>query len=83
MTLPLQRPPIVIDTNVFGAELLPRTADLARAYEPLLAGRAAFVSFVTVAELRYGARRAGWGAGRLRRLDARIAQAEVVCPGPI
>lgn len=37
---------------------------------------------MTVAELRYGARRAGWGDSRLRRLDTRIASAEIVWPGP-
>lgn len=41
-----------------------------------------FISFVTAVELRYGARRAGWGESRLRRLDARIASAEIVWPGP-
>jgi predicted nucleic acid-binding protein len=58
-----QQRPVAIDTNVFGAKLLPRTAALAAAYEPFLTGRPAFISFVTVAELRYGARRAGLGRG--------------------
>jgi predicted nucleic acid-binding protein len=39
-----------------------------------------FISFVTVAELRYGAKRAGWGASRLRRLNEEIASAETVWP---
>jgi predicted nucleic acid-binding protein len=77
-----QQRPVAIDTNVFGAKLLPRTAALAAAYEPFLTGRPAFISFVTVAELRHGARRAGWGEARQRTLDARIADAEIVWPGP-
>lgn len=73
--------PVLVDTNVFGADLLRPTATLAQAYQPFLAGRAVLVSFATVAELRYGARRAGWGEQRLRRLDARIESAQVVWPG--
>lgn len=36
---------------------------------------------MTVAELRYGARLAGWGEHRLRRLDLRLRAAEVVWSG--
>lgn len=41
-----------------------------------------FVSFVTEAEVRFGARLAGWGSGRLRKLEQRLAAVEVVWPGP-
>jgi hypothetical protein len=51
-------------------------------YAPLLEGRPAIISFVTVAELRYGAKLAGWGTKRLRRLDHELARAEIVWPGP-
>ncbi len=74
--------PVVADTGVFGADLLPTKRVLASSYQPFLAGRPVFISFITVAELRYGARRAGWGDPRLRRLDLRIGTAEVVWPGP-
>lgn len=73
--------PVVVDTGVFGAELVPGS-DLVDLYRPALAGRPAFISFQTVAELRYGARRRSWGELRLRQLEARIARAEVVYPGP-
>jgi predicted nucleic acid-binding protein len=43
---------------------------------------AAVISFITVAELRYGAMLAGWGLGRLTRLDHELARAETVWPGP-
>ena len=72
----------MVDTNVFGADLLRPTAALAQQYQRFLTGRAVFVAFVSVAEMRYGARRAGWGERRLRRLDDRIASAEIVWPGP-
>lgn len=39
------------------------------------------MSFQTVAELRYGALRRGWGDARLRKLDAKIAAVEVVHSG--
>lgn len=51
--------PIVIDTDVFSADLVPG-APLAERYAPITAGRPALISFQTAAELRYGAlRRAG------------------------
>jgi tRNA(fMet)-specific endonuclease VapC len=76
------RGPVVIDTGVFGARLTRRTSLLAGLYQPLVEGRAALISFVTVAELRFGARLAGWGPGRLRRLELELARAETVWPGP-
>jgi hypothetical protein len=48
--------PIVIDTDVFGADLVPGSALWAR-YEPIVDGRPAFISFQTVAALRFGALR--------------------------
>lgn len=78
------RGPVVIDTGVFGARLSPRAKGkaLTAAYRPLLAGRPAVISFVTVAELKYGAALAGWGPARLQRLNYEMGQATVVWPGP-
>lgn len=73
--------PVVVDTGVFGADLVPGS-ELSDLYEPILRGRPVLISFQTVAELRYGARRRRWGALRLRQLEARISQAEIVYPGP-
>jgi len=75
------RGPVVVDTDVFSARLIPDSA-LARRYEPLLLGRVEFISFQTVAEVRYGALLRGWGATRLRRMEAEIARTEVVHTGP-
>lgn len=77
MTAP--RGPIVIDTDVFSADLSDTT--LIAAYEPIIVGRPAFLSFQTVAELRFGALRRGWGGARVRKLEAKIAAAEVVHSG--
>lgn len=79
---PGSRGPVVIDTGIFGARLTPSGQLLASRYRPLLEGRPAVISFVTVAELRYGARLAGWGQDRLRRLEYEIGRAEIVWPGP-
>jgi tRNA(fMet)-specific endonuclease VapC len=79
---PSSRGPVVIDTGVFGARLTPSGKLLASSYRPLVEGRPAIISFVTVAELGYGARLAGWGPERLRRLEYEIARAEIVWPGP-
>jgi tRNA(fMet)-specific endonuclease VapC len=73
------RGPIVLDTDVFSADL--SDTALIALYEPIIVGRPAFVSFHTVAELRYGAFRRGWGEARVRKLDAKIAAVEVVHSG--
>lgn len=76
----ISRGPIVIDTDVFGAELT--GSPLAVRYQPIIVGRPAFISFQTEAELRFGAKLGGWGAPRLLKLEARIATAETVHSGP-
>ena len=81
MSVQASRGPIVIDTDVFGADLVRRSA-LAERYEPIIVGRPAFISFQTAAELRYGALRRGWGEKRMRELEARIGAAETVHTGP-
>ncbi len=78
----VSRGPVVIDTGVFGARLTPAGRLLASRYRPLLEGRPAVISFITVAELEYGARLAGWGPDRYRRLEYEIGRAEIVWPGP-
>mgnify|MGYP000995345663 FL=1 len=74
------RDPIVIDTDVYGAELT--GSPLAIRYQPIILGRPAFISFQTEAELRFGALLRGWGAARMLQLEARIAAAETVHSGP-
>ncbi len=71
--------PIVIDTDVYSADLS-ETALIA-VYEPIIVGRPAFLSFQTVAELRFGALRRSWGTAQMRKLDAKISTAEVVHSG--
>lgn len=68
-------PAAVVDTSVISTELDERLRDRRAQYEPLLQGRTLFLSFQTVAELRYGALRARWGELRLRRLE-RLLTAE-------
>jgi len=74
------RGPIVIDTDVYGAELT--GSPLAIRYQPVILGRPAFISFQTEAELRFGALLRGWSAARMLQLEARIAAAETVHSGP-
>ena len=68
---------MVIDTDVYGAALVPGST-LVALHQPLLAGRPAFISFQTAAELKYGAILRRWGRARMLKLDARISAAEVV-----
>lgn len=79
---PRGRGPVVIDTGVFSARLARIEKPLASGYQSLVEGRARILSFVTVAELRYGAKRAGWGEKRLQRLDYEITRCQIVWPGP-
>jgi predicted nucleic acid-binding protein len=79
---PTSRGPVVVDTGVFAARLTPSGSLLAARYYPILEGRPAVVSFVTAAELSYGARLAAWGPEGLQRLEYEIARTEVVWPGP-
>lgn len=75
------RGPVVIDTDVFGADLIPESR-LAQIYEPIIVGRPALISFQTAAELRYGALLRGWGPARMLKLESKIAVAETVHTGP-
>lgn len=75
------RSAIVVDTDVFSALLAPESA-LARRYDPVLIGRPVFLSFQTVAEVRFGAVRRGWGARRLQQLEAAIGRTTTVHSGP-
>jgi predicted nucleic acid-binding protein len=73
---------VVIDTGVFGAQLTRRTWPLGKLYRPVLEGRSVLISFVTVAELRFGAQLAAWGPRRLPSLDRELERAETIWPGP-
>jgi tRNA(fMet)-specific endonuclease VapC len=75
------RGPIVVDTDVFSAELI-SGSELAERYAPLTTGRLAFISFQTAAEIRYGALLRGWGRARLITLESKLAHVEVVHSGP-
>jgi predicted nucleic acid-binding protein len=61
----MARGPVVVDTDVYSARLLP-DSPLALRYEPLLVGRLEVLSFQTIAELRYGALLRGWRNARPR-----------------
>ena len=64
------RGPVVIDTGVLGAQLTHRAWPLGELYRPFVEGRAGLVSFVTVAELRFGA---GWLRGDRNGYEGLIA----------
>lgn len=81
MTAATARGPIVTDTKVFGADLVPGSP-LADRYEPVIVGRPAFSSFQTVAELYFGALQRGWGASRMLKMEAKLGCVEVVHSGP-
>ena len=60
---------------------LPAQHRVVAAYQRHVDGHDLVISFITAAELRYGARLARWGAQRLGRLEARLAVAEIVWAG--
>ena len=81
MSTAQSRGPIVIDTDVFSADLIPGS-QLAERYAAIIVGRSAFISFQTVAEILYGALYRGWGQSRLGALESRLARVEIVHTGP-
>jgi predicted nucleic acid-binding protein len=78
MSFTTRRSPVVVDTGVFGARLTTQSRLLATTYSPILDQRPAIISFITVAELRFGAHHAAWGLPRRQRLETQIAQATIV-----
>ena len=72
---------IVIDTDVFSADLITGSI-LAQRYAPLITGRPAFISFQTAAEIRYGALARRWGHARMLKLESKLANVEIVHTGP-
>ena len=72
--------PVVVDTGVFGARLMPHGQLLASGYDTLVESRPVIISFITVAELRFGALRAGWGSSRRQRLETHLRSAQVAWP---
>jgi predicted nucleic acid-binding protein len=71
----------VVDTMVVSALVDPdRTSIAAAEYRALIGARPIVVSFITVAELRYGALKARWGELRRRALERDLAQLVVVQP---
>jgi predicted nucleic acid-binding protein len=78
MTAGLTGIPIVVDTVII-SWLLSRNSQVAP-YEPHLTGRQLVISFITVAELRYGAVKGNWGEARRQRLEERISAMRVVSP---
>ncbi len=79
--LPAPDKPVIIDTDVLSADLVPGSR-LAERYASNITGRPAFISFQTVAELRYGAIRRDWGHARMLKLDATVQRVEVFHSGP-
>ena len=75
-------PVVVVDTNVFSADLLRSTRPLVELYRPFLAARRFLICFQTLAELEFGLRRRSWGPARLQRAREHVHRAEVVWPGP-
>ena len=73
---------VVVDTNVFSADLVRSGRPVVDLYRPILAGRRYLISFQTLAEIQFGARLSGWGPQRLGRMEQHLTRAEIVWPGP-
>ncbi len=68
--------PVVVDTMIVGALFLRNP--LALKYDAHVRGIPLVISFVTVAELRYGAIKAKWGEPRRDALESRLSAMTVV-----
>jgi predicted nucleic acid-binding protein len=71
---------VVVDTMVMSWLLSPRPNQLAERYRGLIGSRPVLLAFQTVAELRYGARRASWGELRRRRLERFFTETTILEP---
>jgi predicted nucleic acid-binding protein len=69
---------VLVDTNVWGAELDPRSTPLRHRYARHLVGAAPAIAVQTVAELRYGALRSNWGTRRMEQLERLLHRAVVI-----
>lgn len=67
---------VVVDTNVIS--YIHNNHTLAQVYKPHLLGVQTFVSFQTVAEMRYGATIKGWGANRMQDLETVLSRYAVI-----
>src|SRR5687767_4449351 len=74
MSTPDRPAVVVVDTSVISTELDERLRGRRLEYERHLRGRSLLLSFQTVAELHYGALRAGWGELRTRRLQRLLTE---------
>jgi predicted nucleic acid-binding protein len=73
---------VIVDTNILGSSLRPGHTELWDRTQPLIGDAPILISYVTAAELRFGAQLAGWGARRLSELDERLDTIQIVWPGP-
>lgn len=69
---------LLVDTNIWGASLNPKSEPLARRFAKHLAGAEVAIATQTVAELRFGALAAGWGQRRMERLERHVHRAIVI-----
>jgi predicted nucleic acid-binding protein len=68
---------VLVDTNVFSALLRPHS-QLTVLYAKHLFGNRITVTPQTLAELRYGALKAGWGESRLKAVERLIVRARAL-----
>lgn len=61
---------IIADTNI--VSYLMKGTEIGKRYRPHLAGKIVGIVFVTVAEMYYGAERAGWGEKRRLHLEEHL-----------
>ena len=71
---------VVVDTMIASAWLGKGASQRNTRWAPVLEPAAWVLPFTVVAEMRFGAEVAGWGARRRRMLDRLIARAEVIPP---
>jgi predicted nucleic acid-binding protein len=81
VTAPGSRGAIVIDTDVFSADLVP-TSRLAQRYAPIIYRPAGVHLLPDGHGAALRAIRRGWGEARMLKLDSKIRRAEVIHTGP-
>lgn len=75
---PLKPSAVVLDTMLAAALFTRSHHPILALYRPLFIGQPIVLSFITVAELRYGAYKAKWGEQRLLDLEARFLRVSAI-----
>ncbi|HLX60144.1 MAG TPA: PIN domain-containing protein [Planctomycetota bacterium] len=66
----------VVDTNIIS--YVCKKHSIGERYAPYLSDKIWYISFITLAELQFGAKKDKWGIKKLKKLEERLAQTRML-----